>query len=58
MEVKTGGLGLVCTIKGGPTAVSGKKITLSRDDTGLWTCGQDVATADVPKVVGTSCTGS
>lgn len=58
MAVKTGGMGLVCTIKGGPAAVSGKKITLSRDDTGLWTCGQNLDSADVPKIAGTTCTGS
>jgi type IV pilus assembly protein PilA len=58
MAVKTGGLGLVCTIQGGPSAVSGKKITLSRDATGLWTCSQDLAATDVAKIAGTTCTGS
>jgi type IV pilus assembly protein PilA len=58
MEVKTGGLGLVCTIQGGPTSVATHKITLSRTDAGVWSCSTDVADADKAKVVGTACTGS
>ena len=58
MAVKSGGLGLVCTIKGGPTSVATKTITLSRTDAGEWTCGTSVSADDKPKVVGTSCTGS
>jgi type IV pilus assembly protein PilA len=58
MAVAGTGLGLVCTIKGGPAAVSGKKITLTRTADGLWTCGQNLDAADVTKIAGTSCTGS
>jgi type IV pilus assembly protein PilA len=58
MAVKSGGLGLVCTIQGGPTSVATKKITLNRTDAGVWTCSTDVADADKAKVVGTACTGS
>jgi type IV pilus assembly protein PilA len=54
--VATGGL--KCTINGGPSTVSGKIITLSRDSTGLWTCGSDLSATDRPKFAGASCTGS
>jgi len=50
--------GLTCTIKGGPASVAGKIITLGRGTDGTWTCSNDVAADDKPKVVGTSCTGS
>ena len=58
MAVKSGGLGLVCTIQGGPTSVATKTITLSRTDSGDWSCATSVDAADKPKVVGTSCTGT
>jgi type IV pilus assembly protein PilA len=53
-----GSQGLTCTIVGGPAAVSGKKITLSRTADGVWSCSQDLAAADVSKIAGTTCTGS
>jgi type IV pilus assembly protein PilA len=55
--VATGG-GLQCTIKGGPASVATKVIKLTRASDGTWTCSTDVAAADKPKVVGTSCSGS
>ena len=55
--VPSGG-GLQCTIQGGPASVAGKIITLARAADGTWTCSNDVAADDKPKVVGTSCTGS
>jgi type IV pilus assembly protein PilA len=55
--VPSGG-GLQCTIQGGPASVAGKIITLARASDGTWTCSTDVAAADKPKVVGTSCSGS
>ena len=47
-----------CTINGGPATINGKKITLSRDSAGAWTCGQNLDAGDVAKVTGTSCSGS
>ena len=58
MAVAASGLGLVCTIKGGPAAVKDHKITLTRTADGLWSCGQDLAADDVTKIAGTACTGS
>jgi type IV pilus assembly protein PilA len=58
MSVPASGLGLICTISGGPASVATKKITLTRTADGLWSCGTDVDAADKPKVVGTSCTGT
>jgi type IV pilus assembly protein PilA len=46
--------GLTCTIVGGPTAVSGKVITLTRDTSGVWGCTHTVTT-DADKIVGTAC---
>lgn len=41
---------MVCTIVKAPTQVQGKKITLSRDGAGLWTCGvESDITAYAPK---------
>lgn len=49
---------LSCTINGGPIPVAGKVITLSRGTDGTWTCTQNLATADVARIAGTTCTGS
>lgn len=49
---------MTCTINGGPASVAGRVITLSRDTNGNWTCSQNLAIADVPKIAGTSCSGS
>jgi len=46
---------IVCTIQNGPAVVAGKKITLTKGATGAWACTHDVAAADAPKIVGTSC---
>jgi type IV pilus assembly protein PilA len=46
--------GLTCTIVGGPSAIAGKIITLTRDTDGGWTCGTD---ADA-KFKGASCGAS
>jgi type IV pilus assembly protein PilA len=52
------GTTLTCTIQDGPASVKGKIITLTRATDGAWTCGNDVAAADKPNVVGTACSGS
>lgn len=53
------GGGLVCLVNGGPAAVNGSHITLSRAADGTWTCASDIANAtDKAKIVGTSCSGS
>lgn len=44
--------GMTCTIVGGPVAVKGKIITLSRDPNGIWTCTANVAVLDQDKVIG------
>jgi len=46
--------GLTCTIIGGPSAVNGKTITLSRGTDGTWSCGHNV-TDSADKIVGTVC---
>jgi len=49
------GTTIQCAFVGGPAAFSGQSITLTRADTGLWTCGATVAS----KYVGTSgCTAT
>ena len=40
-SMSAGASTLVCEIKGGPTAIAGDTITLTRDSEGLWTCGTD-----------------
>lgn len=52
--------GVQCTIVGGPSAVSGKIITLARDVDGAWTCTANVTAADQTKVIGPSavCTAN
>jgi type IV pilus assembly protein PilA len=42
---------LTCTVRGGPSAIAGKVITLTRSTDGAWSCGTD---AD-EKFRGTSC---
>jgi type IV pilus assembly protein PilA len=49
---------LTCKIQGGPATVKDKTITLTRGADGAWSCGSDLDAADVPKIAGTSCTGS
>ena len=44
--------GLICTIQGGPSAVSGMKIRLNRSADGVWDCETNVTTANQNKVVG------
>ena len=50
--------GLACTISGGPAAVNGKIITLTRNSTdGSWACTTDVSAADLAKIGSTTgCT--
>jgi type IV pilus assembly protein PilA len=43
--------GLTCTIVGGPTAVSGKVITLARSSAGVWTCKAAIG-ADKQALIG------
>jgi type IV pilus assembly protein PilA len=57
MSVPASGTGLICTIKAGPAAVAGKKITLTRATDGTWSCGSDLDPTDVSKIAPT-CTGS
>jgi type IV pilus assembly protein PilA len=58
LKDNTGG-GLVCTIAGGPSVVSGTTITLTRAADGTWGCASNIAVAaDKAKIVGTSCTGT
>jgi type IV pilus assembly protein PilA len=47
---------IVCTVKGSPT-VAGKKITLSRATTGVWTCSTDLATGDKTNLAPANCKG-
>ncbi|WP_222853067.1 pilin [Massilia genomosp. 1] len=37
---------IICTIKGGPAPVTGKKVIWSRSDVGRWTCKVDGIKAD------------
>jgi type IV pilus assembly protein PilA len=41
MLLREAGTGLECAIEGGPPTISDKKITLARDDNGVWTCTSD-----------------
>ena len=44
--------GLTCTINGGPTAVNGKVITLTRDAQGVWSCAANVGATNQTKIIG------
>jgi type IV pilus assembly protein PilA len=57
-EFDATGTTLLCKIQGGPSTVQGKIITLTRSTDGAWTCGSNLAAADIPKIAGTACTGS
>lgn len=43
---------LTCTIVGGPSSVSTKVITLTRDPAGAWSCAANVAAADQTTIIG------
>ncbi|KGF80434.1 hypothetical protein IA69_18880 [Massilia sp. JS1662] len=49
---------ITCQIQGGPATVKDKIITLTRGTDGAWACKSDLDAADIPKIAGTSCTGS
>jgi type IV pilus assembly protein PilA len=49
---------LTCLIQGGPATVNGMTITLTRGSDGSWSCKSNLAAADIPKIAGSSCTGS
>jgi len=44
--------GMVCTLKGAPSVISGATVTLSRDATKGWTCATSVAAEYAPKGCG------
>jgi type IV pilus assembly protein PilA len=47
---------LTCKIVNGPATVKDKTITLTRAaDTGIWTCGSDLAADDKTKIAGPAC---
>ena len=52
----TGGTAITCTINGGPSLVSGKKVQLNRASDGTWTCTSDIAAgaSALDKVKGTT----
>jgi type IV pilus assembly protein PilA len=57
-EFDATGSTLLCKIQGGPSTVQGKTITLTRADDGSWSCKSNLDPTDIPKIAGTSCTGS
>ena len=57
-EFDAGTDNITCKIQGGPATVSGKTITLKRGSDGAWSCKSDLDAADVPKIAGSTCTGS
>lgn len=52
----TGVASIACTLSGNPIVV-GKKITLSRNANGTWSCSTDLAAADKVKYAPTDCQG-
>ena len=54
------GTTLACTIVGGPSKVNGKVITLSRADSGAWSCAANVAAGEQSNIIGAAgvCTAN
>nr|WP_314545330.1 pilin [uncultured Massilia sp.] len=49
------GTTLTCQIQGGPSTVATKTITLTRSDTGGWTCDSDIDSDKKQTIQGNSC---
>ena len=50
--ITAAGAGLTCLIVGGPAAVNGETITLTRSADGAWSCTANVGVANQTKLIG------